>query len=67
MALVLCTCRGLDQWWGDHGDYDGQVAMLLGAGRGGGRRGGGLCESVPGGWQRMKAVGSIRRAFTVLC
>lgn len=67
MASELCTCRGLDQWRGDHGYYDGQVAMLLAAGRGGGRRGGGLCESVPGGWQGLRAVGSIWRDFTVLC
>lgn len=59
------TCRGLDQWRGDHGDYDGQVAMFLG--HGGGRCGGGLCDSIPGGWQRLGAVGSIRRAFTALC
>lgn len=66
-GAVLPTCRGLDQWRGDHGDYDGQVAMFLGAGRGGGRRGGGLCDSVPGGWQRLGAVGSIWRAFAAVC
>lgn len=54
---MLSTCRGLDQWWGDHGDHDGQAATLPGAGH----CGGGLCDSVPWGWHILGTVGLIRR------